>query len=138
MSWGIDGKGRIRVPTAGIRCPDSQLIQASGFQGDVGVGFSIYYADSVTIGYYPVFDPLRLNPERPGGAAALRWFTGTSLAAFEGYGGWMAVDTVAADTISGRFEVRMRGLDRVDTLTLTGTFEQVPLSIEASCSLRRN
>lgn len=138
VTWDGWVKGRIRVDLTGSVCTDDRLVEMLAYKGDVGAGVSLYSLDAVIPARYPIFDPLLLDPPRPGSAMALRWFAETTLIGMEGYGGWVEVESVAGDTISGRFEVQLRNLEHSDTVIATGTFRNVPLAVESTCHVRRN
>lgn len=138
VNWDGWGAGRIRADVSGSLCSQDRLVEMLAYLGDAGAGLSLYFLDEVTPARYPIFDPLLLEPPRPGSAMALRWFVENALIGLEGYGGWVEVESVAGDTISGRFEVQLRTLERTDTVLATGTFRNVPLAVESTCHVRRN
>lgn len=138
VAWEGTTAGRIRVDLTGSVCTDDRLVEMLAYKGDAGAGLSLYFLDEVIPARYPIFDPLLLEPPRPGSAMALRWFAETTLIGLEGYGGWVEVESVEGDTISGRFEVQLRNLEHIDTVIATGTFRNVPLAVESTCHVRRN
>jgi len=138
VAWDGWGAGRIRADVSGSHCSGDRLVEMLAYRGDAGAGLSIYFLDEVIPARYPIFDPLLLEPVRPGSAMALRWFAETALIGLEGYGGWVEIESVAGDTISGRFEVQLRTLEHTDTVIATGTFRNVPLAVEPTCHVRRN
>ncbi len=138
VTWDGWAKGRIRVDLTGSVCTDDRLVEMLAYKGDAGAGVSLYFLDEVIPARYPIFDPLLLDPPRPGSAMALRWFAETTLVGLEGFEGWVDVESVAGDTISGRFEVQLRNLEHTDTVRATGTFRNVPLAVESTCHVRRN
>ena len=138
VEWNGWVTGRLRADLTGSLCAADRLVELLAYRGDTGAGLSLYFLDAVIPARYPIFDPLLLEPPRPGSAMALRWFAETALIGVEGYGGWVEVESVAGDTISGRFEVQLRNLEHTDTVVATGTFRNVPLAVESTCHVRRN
>jgi hypothetical protein len=89
---------------------------------------------------YPVVPGSQIEEPRPGASAALRWFAGTSISAFEGVTGTVTL-SLTGPVLSGTVEVKYQALDRPDTLRLIGSFSQVPVTMaDSGCRLiqRRN
>lgn len=133
---------KLEVPVAGIRCLDSRLVEISGLRDETGAGLALWYGDSLGADSFPVFDPGRLDPPRPGAGAAVRWFEASRTRAYEGATGWVVLDTLAGgatgDTVSGRFDVTVRAFGGTgDTLHLAGWFRRVPLAAYPVCPVRR-
>ena len=140
--WQGTQGGRFIAPMAATHCPESGVVELIAVRGDTGVGFALYPLDSsrVVTGQYQVFPSSTVVPPRPGAGAALRWFTGLSLAPFEGTSGVVQA-TVADSLLSGNFEVRMEQPSGTDTLTVTGRFVALPIQrLAPGCSQasRRN
>lgn len=136
VRWTGSSEGGLTVPVTGLRCVDQQMVELLAFRADTGVAFALWLSDSVRTDYYNVYNPASPAPVRPGAGMALRWFAGNYVAGFEADGGWVLVERSRGDTIAGKLEVRLRAVDRPDTLLLTGTFHGVPLVADSTCPVR--
>jgi hypothetical protein len=140
--WSGSQRGRFIAPASATFCPESGILELVAVRGDTGVGLALYPGDfnQPVAGSYPVFGSAMPEPPRPGSGAALRWFSGIDLAAFEAASG--TVELNPADTLlSGTFALRMQQPTGTDTLVMNGRFSAVPLHrLEAGCSRtsRRN
>ena len=142
VEWRGSHRGRFVAPMSATHCPESGLVELIAVRADTGVGLVLYPADSaqITSGAYTVFLSGTVVPPRPAASAALRWFTGVELAAFEGTSGTTQA-TLADSLLSGSFEVRMDRQGSSDTLAVSGRFVAIAVRrMETGCSRssRRN
>lgn len=116
---------------AAEHCPASGILQLVAVRGDTGVALALFPRDSSTVDtvttfivHPPGMDPLPL----PGAALALRWFGSAALEAFEALSGEVRLTRVGRGSVSGRVTARLRGVERSDTLVVSGAFREVPFA----------
>lgn len=120
--------GGLSVRPSGVWCERDSALKVTAVKGDLGVGVVIYPIGQLKTGHYPVFDPGLDSMKRPGAAFAVRWVDDKHVAAYQSDSGGIDFST-GSTGLSGKFTVRMRGLDNTDTVRMTGHFggfEQVP------------
>jgi hypothetical protein len=137
--WRGDDRGRFIAPVAATHCAESGLVELLAIRGDTGVGLALFLKDSALIEAveYPVVPGSLLDEPRPGANAGVRWFATTAIAAFEGVAGKVSLARNRG-VLSGTLDVKFQSLDKPDTLRMTGTFSQVPVTLaDSGCRLIR-
>lgn len=135
--WHGAERGRFIAPLEAKHCAESGIVELLAIRGDSGFAAALFLKDSATIEptEYQVVPGSLLEEPRPGASAALRWFAGTSISAFEGVAGRVTLSHTGV-VLSGTIEVKYQALDTPDTLRLTGTFSQVPVTMaDSGCRL---
>lgn len=124
-----DRQGGIVLAAEATLCRETGLVEVLGVKGDTGLGLVLFPVDSsrVAPGRYPVFHAGQVVEEpRPGANVALRWFDRINLEAHEGVGGEVVIESGDA-MLSGSLEVETEGLERTDSIRVSGRFRRVPL-----------
>ncbi|HEX9894791.1 MAG TPA: hypothetical protein VGA78_12755 [Gemmatimonadales bacterium] len=142
VEWAGHEHGRFVAPLAATHCAATGVVELIAIRGDTGLASALFLSDSTDLrtGDYPIFLAATAPEPRPGAVAALRWFNLTSIVAYEGLSGIVHVEPGEA-LLSGRFDVKLQGIDQPDTLRVTGRFDGVPLAQgDSTCSrtMRRN
>jgi hypothetical protein len=135
--WRGAERGRFIAPLEAKHCAESGIVELLAIRGDSGFGAALFLKDSAIVEptAYPVVPGSQIEEPRPGASAALRWFAGTSISAFEGVTGAVTL-SLTGRVLSGTVDVKYQALDRPDTLRLTGTFSQVPVTMaDSGCRL---
>ena len=123
-SWSGAAAGAGSFPVRGVWCEQPGLLRITAVTGDTGVGLAVYAHDSLLVGDYPVIDPADSTAPRMGAAVALRWFTEHEVAGYQSDSGTVVV-TGSSARLAGSFEARLRSLNRVDTIRVSGRFTNV-------------
>ena len=118
-SWNGPKVGKLYAAATAAWCPKARHLEVSAIREDVGVAIAVYPEETLGAGSYEAFDPSRYAMQRPGSAAALRWFTEQEV---RGYQSDSGVATVTMD--DGRYGVefgyRLVSVTLTDTLRVTG------------------
>lgn len=123
-SWTGADTGKVSAPPTAVWCRDANRLEVTLVQGDLGVGLVLYPADSQLAGEYPAFDPGADTVARPSAAAAVRWFTEQAIEGYQSDSGAIALDA-EGPRLSGRFGFRLRSLDGLKKVRLTGTLKEM-------------
>jgi hypothetical protein len=123
-SWIGSDTGKIAARPRAAWCPDARRLELFAEKGDQGLGLVLYPAGELQPGSYPVFDPRADSLRRPGVAAAVRWFTERSMAAYQSDSGGLELERAGSE-LAGSFGIRMRGLVEGRAVRLTGRFSGV-------------
>ena len=137
--WRGAEPGRFIAPFVATHCPGSGQVELLAIRGDTGVGVALFLRDSAIVEPvdYPVFPGGQMDEPRPGAGFGARWFSGTSITAFEGVTGKVNI-SLTGMVLSGTVDVKVQALDGSDTLRIIGAFSQVPLvPADSSCRLIR-
>jgi hypothetical protein len=142
VTWRGAERGRFIAPLVARHCAETGLLELLAIRGDTGIGMSLFLLDSVIVqpADYRVVPGSQLEEPRPGASVAARWFTVTTIVAFEGVTGKVTLSTTGR-ALTGNVDAKFQALDRPDTLRLSGNFAQVPLvKADSSCrlSMKRN
>jgi len=130
VAWQLpDRQGEFVLAADATLCRETGMVELLAASGDTGVGIALFPADSATVvpGAYPVFDGgTVLQEPRPGANLALRWFDRLTLEAFQALNGEVLIDAGNA-VLSGSFDVESEGIERSDSIRVSGRFSGVPL-----------
>lgn len=119
VSWVGSDTGGLSAPAQVAWCPVASRLEVTAVRDDQGFGLVVYPLGELAAGSYPAFDAGIDTTHRPGVATAARWFKDEYLAAFQGDSGVLELAR-AGDRWEATFTVRLRGLERTDTLLATG------------------
>jgi len=124
-----DRQGEFVLSADATLCRETGVVELLAASGDTGVGIAIFPADSATVlpGAYPIFHGGNVLQEpRPGANLALRWFDRLALEAYQALNGEVLID--AGNTVlSGSFDAESEGIERNDSIRVSGRFRGVPL-----------
>ena len=99
--------------------------------GDTGVAVVLYEENALTRGPHAAVMPgVSTVVPRPGAAVVMRWPRDSALLAFTSQSGLVELRPTP-NLVSGALSIRLRATAGADTLTLTGTFTDVPVSAMA-------
>ena len=132
-SWDGPKAGKLRAPATASWCPRAGRLEIQSVQDDAGIALVIYPAESLRAARYEAFDPGLYSMQRPGSAAAARWFTEQEVRGYQSDSGWADL-TRDGENYVVRFGYRMIAANRVDTLRLSG---QVSAFLPGACPLDR-
>lgn len=124
--WTGADSGGISVRPHAVWCEGDKRLKVTAVRGDVGVGLLIYPSGALKPGTFPVFDPGIDSAKRPGVAFAGRWVKNKQVVAFQSDSGDIALDSTATG-FSGKFTVRLKGLNNNDTVRMSGHFGRITL-----------
>ena len=127
VKWSGAAEGRFIAPGDGQWCRRDTLLELTAIRGDTGIGLALVEKDTIKVGQHPVVAPSVSVDWRPLARGALRWLGPADVRGFEATGGNVHITELAANTISGRIDVRMSTLNNRDTLRVVGTFTKVPM-----------
>lgn len=123
-AWIGADTGEVSAPAAAVWCRDANRLEVTLVQEDLGIGFVLYPADTGLAGEFPAFDPGADTVVRPSAAAAVRWFTEQAIEGYQSDSGTMILEG-SAPRLSGRFGFRLRSLDGLKKVRLTGTLTEL-------------
>lgn len=124
--WLGSDTGGISARPHAVWCKGDNRIKITAVRGDVGLGLLIYPNRKLLGTEIPVFDPGIDSAVRPGVAFAGRWVRSKQVVAFQSDSGSLQFDS-SETGLSGKFTVRLKGLNSSDTLRMSGHFGRVNL-----------
>jgi hypothetical protein len=133
-AWIGADTGEVSAPATAVWCRDGNRLEVTMVQEDLGIGFVLYPADTLFPGEFPAFDPGADTVVRPSVAAAIRWFTEQAIEGYQSDSGTMVVEQTES-RLSGRFGFRLRALDGLKQVRLTGTLTKLVPGVCQSDSL---
>lgn len=125
--WSGSSSGSFRASATARWCARDTLLELLAVRNDTAVGFALLPKDTIGPGVYSVFPSQVFIAFRPQANAAVRWLDDVELKGFQGVSGVVTLQASGASGVSGTFEVRLRHLDKPDTLALSGSFASVPV-----------
>jgi hypothetical protein len=128
VQWNGAVQGSFSAPAEGRWCPSDSLLEVLALRADTGFAFTLLAPDTLKATSYPVLSATIAATWRPLAYAAIRFAADTAIKGFEATGGNVVVSSVDNGTISGTLQVGMRINAGFDTLRLSGTFTDVPIS----------
>jgi hypothetical protein len=128
VDWRGAHTGHFSAPLTASHCEETGILELLAVRGDSGFGLVLFPSDSARVAgaTYPIFLATDVTAPRPGANAALRWFTGSDLAVFEGRSGSVML-TTRDSSLSATLELRMHALSGTDSLVVRGRFDNVRL-----------
>jgi len=118
-SWDGPKTGKLRAPATAAWCPNARRLEVSAIREDVGVAITVYPEETLEAGSYEAFDPSRYAMQRPGSAAALRWFTEQEVRGYQSDSG-VATVTMENGEYGVQFGYRLVSVTLTDTVRVTG------------------
>jgi hypothetical protein len=118
-SWDGPKAGKLRAAATAAWCPKARRLEVGAIREDVGVALAIYPEETLTAGTYEAFDPGRYAMQRPGSAAALRWFSEQEVKGYQSDSGAATV-TMENDRYGVQFGYRLVSVTLSDTLRISG------------------
>lgn len=118
-SWDGPKAGKLKAPAKVFWCTRAMRLEIEAIRDDAGVALAVYPADSLRPGRYEGFNPAVYPMQRPGSAAAARWFTEQEVKGYQSDSGSAELSR-GEDGYRLRFGYRMIEVNLVDTLRLTG------------------
>jgi hypothetical protein len=109
----------ISAPAKAAWCPGWKRLEVTAVQEDLGFGLAIYPAESLVPGGYPAVDPGFDSVARPGAAGVARWFGEQTIEGLQSDSGALQL-TRNDGRYDASFGFRLRSLDGVDTIRVTG------------------
>lgn len=128
VQWRGKHRGDVVMPARVNWCPVNRTGVLEAISGDTGVAVVIYEENVLTRGPHPAVMPgISAILPRPGASVVMRWpKDSTVLLAFSSQSGLIDLRP-APKSMSGTLAVRLRAASGGDTLTLTGSFTDVPV-----------
>ncbi len=123
-SWIGADTGKVSAPVAVAWCRDARRLELTLVQDDFGIGLVLYPADTALTGEFPAFDPGADTVVRPSAAAAIRWFTEQAIEGYQSDSGALVLEE-KGPRLSGSFGFRLRALDGLKKVRLTGTLSDL-------------
>ncbi|TFG49016.1 MAG: hypothetical protein E4H38_05565 [Gemmatimonadales bacterium] len=118
-AWDGPKAGKLRAAPTAAWCPRARRLEVGAIREDVGVALAIYPEEALGAGRYEAFDPGRYAMQRPGSAAALRWFTEQEVKGYQSDSG-VATVTMEDGKYGVQFGYRLVSVTLTDTLRVTG------------------
>jgi len=118
-SWDGPKTGKLHAPATALWCPKARRLEVSAIREDVGVAITVYPEEPPGAGSYEAFDPGRYTMQRPGSAAALRWFTEQEVRGYQSDSG-VATVTIEGGKYAVQFGYRLVSVTLTDTVRMTG------------------
>jgi hypothetical protein len=128
VQWRGRYRGSVTLPAKVNWCPVNRTGVLEAISGDTGVAVVIYEENALTSGPHAAVMP-GVSPvlPRPGASVVMRWPRDTTaLLAFSSQSGLVELRS-SAKLLSGTLAVRLRAASGNDTLTLSGSFTDVPV-----------
>jgi len=143
VQWQGSVTGSAAVPGFAVFCPATGIAELVAVRGDTVFGVALFPRDSSRLvpGTYPVFTGATVDEPRPGALLALRWLDPAVLYSFQGSRGTVEIGEDGHGRLTGWIEGSLRGIERSDTLAVTGTFQRVPFVVASdTCAqtMKRN
>lgn len=133
ISWRGRYRGEVTLPAKLNWCPVTRTGVLTAISADTGVAVVLYEVDSLSKGPHAAVLP-SVTPvlPRPGASVAMRWpRDSATLAAFASQSGLVEVRT-AGKLVSGTLRgVKLKAATGFDTLTVDGSFTDVPVTAMA-------
>lgn len=131
VSWKGRYRGSAVLPARLNWCPVNRTGVLEAISGDTGVAVVVYEENALTRGPHPAVLPGVTSVVRPGASVVMRWPRDSSaLLAFTSQGGLLELRP-AEKLVSGTLSIRLRATAGIDTLTLSGSFTDVPVTAMA-------
>ena len=118
-SWDGPKAGQLHARATAAWCPAARRLEVDAIREDVGVALVIYPEDTLGAGSYAAFDPGRYAMQRPGSAAALRWFTEQEVRGYQSDSGAATV-TNEEGMYAVQFGYRLVSVTLADTFRMAG------------------
>jgi len=118
-SWDGPKAGKLRAAATAAWCPKARRLEVDAIREDVGVALAIYPEEALAAGSYEAFDPGRSAMQRPGSAAALRWFTEQEVKGYQSDSG-AATLSMENGKYGVQFGYRLVSVTLTDTLRVAG------------------
>jgi len=128
VQWRGKYRGATTLPAKVNWCPVTRTGVLEAITGDTGVAVVIYEENALTRGPHAAVMPgISTVLPRPGASVVMRWPRDSSaLLAFTSQSGLIDLRPTAK-LLSGTIAVRLRAASGNDTLTLSGSFTDVPI-----------
>lgn len=132
LSWKGKFRGSAVLPAKLNWCPVNRTGVLEAISGDTGVAVVVYEANALTRGPHPAVMPgVSSVLPRPGASVVMRWPRDSSaLLSFTSQSGLVELRPTAK-LVSGTISIRLRATSGSDTLTLAGSFTDVPVTAMA-------
>jgi hypothetical protein len=118
-SWDGPKAGKLHAAATAAWCPKARRLEVSAIREDVGVAIAVYPEETLGAGSYEAFDPGRYAMQRPGSAAAARWFTELEVRGYQSDSG-VATVTMEDGKYGVQFGYRLVSVTLTDTVRVTG------------------
>lgn len=135
VQWQGKHRGSTVLPARINWCPVTRTGVLEAIAGDTGIAVVLYEVNALSRGPHAVVAPGGgAAVPRPGASVVMRWpKDSTVLLAFTSHAGLIDVRT-APTRLSGTLSIRLRASSGVDTLSLQGSFTDVPVvSMAVGC-----
>lgn len=124
ISWTGADTGSVSLAASATRC-GAGPVALLAVSGDTGVAIALYPADGPAPGTYPVSAGAEAVAP-PAASLGARWLDSSNVAAYRASSGSVTLRE-GVPALGGSFAVAARRLDRPDSITLTGSFQGVPV-----------
>jgi hypothetical protein len=132
VNWRGAFRGATVLPARLNWCPVNRTGVLEAISGDTGVAVVVYEENALTRGPHAAVMPgVSSVLPRPGASVVMRWPRDSSaLLSFTSQSGLVELRPVGT-LVSGTLSIRMRATSGSDTLTLAGSFTDVPVTAMA-------
>jgi hypothetical protein len=132
VQWRGKHRGAAVLPARVNWCPVTRTGVLEAIAGDTGIAVVLYEVNALSRGPHTVVTPGGAAAvPRPGASVVMRWPKDSSvLLAFTSQSGLIDVRT-APKLVSGTLSIRLRASSGIDTLTMQGSFTDVPVAAMA-------
>ena len=124
IAWTGADTGAAELPATATRCGTGPIALVA-MSGDTGIAIALYAAAEPAAGRYPVSTGAAGGAPPAAGVGA-RWLDSTNVAAWRAGRGTVTLSDAGA-RLAGSFTVQAKRLDTPDSVTLTGSFRDVPV-----------
>ncbi|MEO5800523.1 MAG: hypothetical protein ABIZ70_08825 [Gemmatimonadales bacterium] len=132
VTWKGRYRGTTVLPARLNWCPVNRTGVLEAISGDTGVAVVVYEENALTSGPHPAVMPgVTAVLPRPGASVVMRWPRDSSaLLTFTSQSGLVDLRP-SAKSVSGTVSIRLRATSGSDSLTLAGTFTDIPVTAMA-------
>lgn len=129
IAWRGSHRGSMVLPAKVSWCPVNRTGVVEAISGDTGVAVVIYEENALSGGPHAAVTPgVSTVLPRPGASVVMRWpKDSTSLLAFTSQSGLVDLRPTAK-LLSGTLSIQLRAVSGSDTLTLSGSFTDLPVA----------
>jgi hypothetical protein len=128
VEWNGFVRGSFAATASGSWCARDSLLEVLAVRGDSGFGFALAVTDSVRVGKHPATAPSVVVDWRPLAVAGLRWATDTAVRGYEAQSGTIEVTDVSGGRVTGTIDLRLKQIDTIDTIRLSGSFKRIAVA----------
>jgi len=125
--WTGSDTAGFAAPAVAEYCDSLNLVEIRAAAGDTGIAILIFPKDRVQSGDYPIRHPDVADTVPVSAAVALRWVALTSVRGFRGASGRLTLRRGPGGALSGSFAAGAGAVSGPGRLTVTGSFEYVPV-----------